>query len=63
MKSFNEFCDLMIKNKMKLKWQGQAMIRPEMTGSFIQKMKKAGCSMISYGLENGSQTILKLMNN
>lgn len=57
----NELCDLLISNKTRIKWGGQGMIRREMTKDFLQKMKLAGCTIISYGIENGSNKILQLM--
>jgi radical SAM superfamily enzyme YgiQ (UPF0313 family) len=57
----NELCGLLISNKTRIKWGGQGMIRKEMTREFLRKMKLAGCSVISYGVENGSNKILQLM--
>ena len=57
----NELCDFFIGNKMKIKWGGQTMIRREMDKDLLYKMKEAGCESISYGIENGSNKILKLM--
>jgi len=57
----NELCDLLISNRIKIKWGGQGMIRREMNKDFLQKMKLAGCEVISYGVENGSGKILRLM--
>ena len=57
----SELCDLIIKQKLKIRWGGQGMIRKEMTPHFLHKMKMAGCYVISYGVESGSNKILKLM--
>lgn len=57
----NEFCNLLISNKTRIKWGGQGMIRKEMTNGLLKKMRLAGCNLISYGIENGSSRILKLM--
>ena len=62
MGTLEEFCDLVIANKLTVRWAGQAIIRPEMTKSFLQKMKRAGCSWISYGIESGSRQVLERMN-
>jgi len=61
METLEEFCDLMIKNNLNVKWAGQAIIRKEMTREFLDKLKRAGCSILSYGLESGSDKVLKLM--
>ena len=55
----DELCDLLIKNKIDIHWGGQATIREEMTKEFILKMKRAGFSYVSYGLESASPQILK----
>jgi len=60
-KMLDNLCDLLIKNKVNVYWGGQAAIREEMTKEFIMKMKRAGLSHVSYGLESASQRILKLM--
>ena len=60
-KMLGELCDLIISENMKIRWGGQGMIRKEMTGGLLRKMKKAGCYIISYGVESGSNKILVLM--
>jgi radical SAM protein with 4Fe4S-binding SPASM domain len=62
MLALEEFCDLVIANRLKTQWAGQAIIRPEMTGRFLQKMKRSGCVWISYGIESGSGRVLDKMN-
>jgi len=52
-------CDLLIENKMHIYWGGQAAIREEMTKKLILKMKTAGFSHVSYGLETASPRILQ----
>lgn len=63
MKNLDEFCDLMISKPIKadLKWHANVIIRPEMTSELLVKMKKAGCSHLTYGIESGSQRVLDLM--
>ena len=57
----DRLCDLIISRGMKIRWGGQGLICEEMDVSFLRKMKAAGCYRISYGLESGSDAILKLM--
>ena len=57
----NELCDLLIKNKLNIRYGGQALTRQEMEGELLKKMKESGCILISYGLESGSNTVLKKM--
>ncbi len=58
----SEFCDRAISENLEINWWGMARIRGQMTKQFLQKMKKAGCQQISYGVESGSQKVLNLMN-
>ena len=60
-KMLEELCNLIVSGDMKIRWGGQGMIRKEMTGELLHKMKKAGCYIISYGVESGSNKILNLM--
>lgn len=57
----NELADLIIMGKLKINWGGQGRIREEMNPQFLKKLKKAGFSYVSYGLESGSQYILDKM--
>jgi len=55
-----EFCDLMIERNLPLKWNLEnAVIRKEMRAPLYKKLKKAGCTLLGYGLENPSERILK----
>ncbi|MBU1030898.1 MAG: radical SAM protein, partial [Nanoarchaeota archaeon] len=60
-KQLRDFCNLLIKRKIDIEWSGNAIIRKEMTLELLQLMKKAGCSGLTYGIESGSNKILKLM--
>ena len=60
-KMLNGLCELLIKNRINISWGGQGVIRQEMTKELILKMKKAGFSHVSYGLETASSRILKIM--
>lgn len=60
--ALESFCDLVIANKLNIRWAGQAIIRPEMNKELLQKMRRSGCVWISYGIESGSQKVLDSMN-
>jgi len=60
-KTIEEFCDLVIKNSVKIQWAGQASVRG-MSKELIFKMKEAGCQWLGYGIESGSQKVLNEMN-
>jgi len=61
-KALSRFCDLVIDNGIKLRWSGQPIIRPEMTKALLEKMRKAGCEWLGYGIESGSEELLHRMN-
>jgi len=57
----NRFCDIMASENMNVCWGGHIMIREEMSLSLLQKMKKAGADRLNYGVESGSDKVLRLM--
>jgi anaerobic magnesium-protoporphyrin IX monomethyl ester cyclase len=59
--SLERFAELVIENGLTIAWKINAIIRPEMTRSVLDKMAKSGCTSIIYGLESGSEHVLKLM--
>ncbi|MFA5411719.1 MAG: radical SAM protein, partial [Candidatus Omnitrophota bacterium] len=61
-KALSRLCDLLIQGGLKIRWAGQAVIRPEMTKELLEKMRKAGCEWLGYGLESGSQRVVDSMN-
>jgi len=59
-KELETFCDLMIKAKLGVKWNLEnAVIRKEMRTPLYKKMKKAGCTLVGYGLETPSPSLLQ----
>lgn len=61
LKTLNELCDLIIANNMDINWCSYAVIRREMDNYLLHKMKLAGCNSLIYGVESGSNRVLKLM--
>ena len=58
-KRAEQICDLIIKNKLKIKFQLYNGIRVNnITLKLLKKLKKSGCYFIAYGCESGSQKIL-----
>jgi radical SAM superfamily enzyme YgiQ (UPF0313 family) len=57
-----EFSDLMIKYSPGVTWVANAVISPELTRDVLDKMRAAGCKKLIFGIESGSQNVLKLMN-
>jgi len=59
-KNVQEFCKLMIDNKLKLKWVVQCRVTLEYETMVL--MKKAGCRLVVVGYESGSQKVLDGMH-
>ena len=53
--------DLIIASNLKFDWVSYAVIREDMKSSLFIKMKQAGCHTLIYGVESGSDRILKKM--
>lgn len=53
-----ELCDLIIREKMYVTWDVRAHVNT-IDKAMLEKMKKAGCQAIHYGVESGSERILK----
>ena len=54
-------CELLIKHKLNKPWSCLAFPIKKMKPEVLHLMKEAGCYQISYGLESGSNQVLKLM--
>lgn len=61
-KALDKFCDLIINNGIKIRWSGQPIVRKEMNYPFLKKMRKAGCEWLGYGIESGSERVVRSMN-
>lgn len=62
LEELEKLCDIIIKNRLSVKWRGNAIIREDMDFKLLKKMAKAGCEGLRYGVESGSQDILNGMN-
>lgn len=60
-KSLKEFSELLIKGPYGISWSGQAAARREMTKDFLEQLQLSGCDTLIYGIESGSNKILRLM--
>ncbi len=59
-KELENFCDLIIENDVGINFNLEnAVIRKEMDSRLYKKLKKAGCTLIGYGLETPSKRLLK----
>ncbi|HXT01910.1 MAG TPA: radical SAM protein [Elusimicrobiota bacterium] len=59
--SLERFAELVIEKGPTIAWKINAIIRPEMTREVLDKLAASGCTSIIYGLESGSEHVLKLM--
>lgn len=55
-----EFCDAMIGERIGIGWSSSARVNL-VDWEFLKKLKKAGCEILGYGFESGSQKILDNM--
>lgn len=62
LKGLDDLAELLIKEDVNLKWGGMARVRQDMTPQLLKKLAKAGCYHLTYGIESGSNRILRLMN-
>jgi len=60
-KSLEKLCDLLIEENIGMQWMGMARVRSEMTDKLLRKMRQAGCMGLWFGIESGSQRILRKM--
>jgi radical SAM superfamily enzyme YgiQ (UPF0313 family) len=55
-----KICDLIIKRKLKIKYQLYNGLRVDrINKELLQKMKKSGCTFIAYGCEAGNEQVLR----
>lgn len=55
-----EFCNILIRAGLKITWSSYGRV-DRMDEELIKKMAQAGCSAIYYGVESGSNRILKII--
>lgn len=55
-----EFCDKMIAERVKIRWGAGGRVNL-VNEPLLKKMKEAGCDLLSFGFESGSQEILNNM--
>ena len=58
LKAFRRLVELMIENKLNVRWNSYARNDGRMDRQFIFDIAKSGCTSLSYGVESGSQKVL-----
>jgi len=56
------FCDLLIKNDLRINWEAQMRIEKGFPPVLAKLMKKSGCYNLFIGLESASDTVLSAMH-
>jgi len=59
-KRINDFCDLILKKGVKVKWKCET--RVDVDFETLKKMKEAGCTIVYVGFESGSPRVLELID-
>lgn len=67
MKKVEEFSRLMVMYppfdpNFRFEWNANAIITPKLTPAVLKLMKAAGCQRLIFGIESGSEKVLKLMH-
>lgn len=62
LKEFRSFCQELVDRKLNLNWWGYARADGRMDLEFYKLMKAAGCQGFNYGIETGSDKVLKAIN-
>ncbi|MEK6916992.1 MAG: radical SAM protein, partial [Nanoarchaeota archaeon] len=60
--ALEKLCDLIVDNNLKVRWICLAIARKDMPKKLLFKMADAGCYTINFGIESGSNSVLKKMN-
>lgn len=61
LKKLERLCEFIVERGLDIQWGSYGMARGDMTLELLKKMKQAGCTTICYGIESGSDSVLKLM--
>ncbi len=61
MNVLKEFAQLMADNELNVSWEGNVVIRPEMTKELLILMKRGGCYSLNYGVESVSPEVLSFV--
>jgi hypothetical protein len=62
LKEFRNFCQELVDRKLGFNWWGYARADGRMDLEFYKLMKDAGCQGFNYGIETGSDKVLKAIN-
>jgi len=60
--ALESFADHLLAARLPVTFNGMAVARDSLTRELLDKLKRAGCNSLSFGIESGSQQVLQLMN-
>ena len=60
-KQLKKLCDFIIKDNLQISWTANAIASENLTLNMIKKIKKSGCRVLIFGIESGSDRVLKSM--
>ena len=55
-----KICDMILKRKIKIRWQCETRVNL-VDQEMLNKMKEAGCYLVAYGIESGSDRVLAIL--
>lgn len=61
LKNLDQLCNIIIRNKLNITWDGALKSNPRMNLAFFKKLKRAGYCGGNFSVESGSQKILNKM--
>jgi MoaA/NifB/PqqE/SkfB family radical SAM enzyme len=60
-RELERLCDLIIASGLRISWDSQAICKKDLTAVLLNKMRKAGCQTLIFGVESCSDRILRKM--
>lgn len=61
LKHLEAWCDYVLEAGLDIKWCAQALVRTDMQGALLTKIRTAGCYALQLGIESGATKILRSM--
>jgi hypothetical protein len=62
LKMFSELLDILLEKKLNIEWNSYSRCDGRMDLSFFRRIKESGCTLLSFGIEAGSQKVLDDMH-
>jgi len=61
-KELEALCELLLESRLSISWIANFAVRSAKNPELFDKMKRAGCTALRFGIESGSDNILRKMN-